>query len=164
MSQISIRETSLPGVGVQHDFETETGTRVGVITHHSGRRDFLIFSPNDPDLCASSTSFTEQESQLLGELFGASKVVETIGHIQQNIAGLAIDWIPVQEGWACNNVNIRGLGLSATGTLIIAVIRGEETIPAPGADFRVKSGDTVVVIGKPEGIRQASELMRGEVT
>ncbi len=164
MSQINIRETKLPGVGVQHDFETETGTRVGVITHHTGRRDFLIFSPNDPDLCASSTTFNEQEAQLLGELFGASKVVETISNIQQSIAGLAIDWIPVQEGWACNNASIRGLGLSHTGTLIIAVIRGEETFPAPGADFRVLAGDTVVVIGKPEGIREANELMRGVVT
>ncbi len=162
MSEIKIRETKLPGVGVQHDFETELGTRVGVISHHSGRRDFLIFSPDDPDLCASSTAFTEQESQILGELFGASKVVETIGSIQQSVAGLAIDWIPVQQGWRCENASIRELGLTETGTLIIAIIRGEQTIPTPEADFRVRSGDTAVVIGKPDGIRAAHDLMRGE--
>ncbi len=162
MSQIRIQETQLPGVGVQHDFETEAGRRVGVITHHTGRRDFLLFSPNDPDMCASSMPLSEQEAQLLGELMGASKVVETIGSIRQSVGGLAIDWIPVQEDWVCANASIKGLGLYQTGTHIVAVIRNEETIPAPEPTFHIQPGDTVLVVGKPEGIRKAYDMMHGE--
>ncbi len=162
VSQIRIQETQLPGVGVQHDFQTESGQRVGIISHHTGRRDFLVFSANDPDMCATSMSFSEQESQLLGELMGASKVVESIGNIQQSVGGLAIDWIPVQESWVCANASIKGLGLYATGTNIVAVIRGEETIAAPEPTFRIQPGDTVLVVGKPEGIREAYEMMMGE--
>jgi TrkA domain protein len=157
----TIRETQLPGVGVQHDFETEQGHRVGVITHHTGRRDFLVFSADDPDMCATSTNFTEKEAQILGEMLGASQVVKSINSVQQNIDGLAIDWIPVQEGWPCTNTSIHDLGLYQTGTQIIAIIRGEETIPAPEPSFRLQSNDTVVVIGKPEGITQSHDVMAG---
>jgi TrkA domain protein len=156
-----IRETELPGVGVQYDFETEQGQRVGVIAHHTGRRDFLIFSHNDPDMCTSSTSFTEEEAELLGRLFGASQVVKSVSKIQQAVGGLAIDWIPIQEGWPCHNASIKGLGLYQTGTHIVAVIREEETLPAPEPSFRLQAGDTVVVIGKPEGINDAHDLMAG---
>jgi len=158
-----IRETQLPGVGVQLDFETEQGNRVGVIAHHTGRRDFLVFSADDPDMCASATSLTEEEAQLLGEMFGASQVVKSINSIQQSIGGLALDWIPIQDDWPCTNASIRGLGLYQTGTQIIAVIRGEKTHAAPDPSFRLQAGDTVLVIGKPEGIKEAHDVMAGIV-
>lgn len=159
-----IRETKLPGVGVQFDFTTEQGNRVGVITHHSGRRDFLVFSAHDPDMCSSATSFTEDEAQLLGEMLGASQVVQSMTNLQQSIGDLVIDWIPIRENWACHNASIRDLGLYETGTQIVAVVRGERTIPAPELatlDIRLQSGDTVLVIGKPDGIKSAYELMAG---
>ena len=161
----NIRETQLPGVGVQLDFETEQGNRVGVIAHHTGRRDFLVFSADDPDMCASATSFTEEEAQILGEMLGASQVVKSINSIQQSIGGIAIDWIPIQENWPCANASIRGLGLYNTGTQIVAVIRGDETVPvpAPEPNFRLQPGDTAVVVGKPEGIKEAHDLMAGVV-
>jgi len=158
-----IRETKLPGVGVQLDFETEQGVRVGVIAHNTGRRDFLVFSADDPDMCASATSFTEEEGLLLGEMFGASQLVQSMNTLKQSIGGLTIDWIEIQPDWPCNNASIRGLGLFQSGTQIVAVVRGEETIPAPEPNFRLQSGDTIVVVGKPEGIKEAHDLMAGVV-
>ncbi len=156
-----IRETKLPGVGVELDFTTEQGVRVGVIAHHSGRRDFLVFSADDPDMCASSTAFTEDEARLMGQMLGASQVTEALAHLQQSIGGIAIDWIDIQSDWACTDASIRGLGLYETGTQIVAVIRGEETIPAPEPSFRLQPDDTVVVVGKPEGIKEAHDMMAG---
>jgi len=157
-----IRETKLPGVGTQLDFETELGDRVGIITHHTGRHDFLIFSGSDPDLCASSVSLTEDESRLLGQMLGASQVVESIKSTQLNVGALVIDWIPIQENWACTINDIQKLKLSETDTQIIAVIRGEETYPAPESSFQLHAEDVVVLVGKPEGINQAYAMLMGD--
>lgn len=165
MSHKEIHETKLPGVGVQHDFETEDGSRVGVITHHTGRRDFLIFSDNDPDRCSSATTFTEQEAYLLGEMLGASQVVETIGNIQQTIiGGLALDWIVIHRDWSCVNASLSSLKLPDAGVQVLAIIRNENTIPDPSPNMILKSDDVILVVGKPAEIRAASDVLHGEVT
>lgn len=162
MSEIEIRESKLPGVGVQHDFSLDTGQRIGVITHHSGRRDLLIFDLDDPDLCRIALQLSELEGRILGQLMGASQVVQSMAEVQQTIGGLSIDWIPIGQQWACSGATIESIGLYKTGTNIIAVVRNQQTIPAPPPDFELEAGDTVVVVGKPEGIRDTIEVMQGE--
>jgi TrkA domain protein len=41
----------------------------------------------------------------------------------------------------------------------VAVVRGTETVPAPGPDFVLESGDTAVVVGTPEGIERLASLL-----
>ena len=53
MSKINIQETTLPGVGVRHEFTTDNGDRIGVITHHAGNRDVLVYDKMDPDIARS---------------------------------------------------------------------------------------------------------------
>ena len=43
---------------------------------------------------------------------------------------------------------------------IVAIVRDNETIPSPAPDFRLASGDTAVVVGTPDGIRDASAILR----
>ena len=38
---VAVSETKLPGVGVRHDFLTDTGRRVGVVAHRDGKRDLV---------------------------------------------------------------------------------------------------------------------------
>ena len=48
-----VRETKLPGVGVRHEFTTDDGTDLGVLVHHDGRREILVYDSDDPDACSS---------------------------------------------------------------------------------------------------------------
>jgi TrkA domain protein len=48
-----------------------------------------------------------------------------------------------------------------TGVSIIAVIRGEAAIPAPGPEMLLLGGDIVVVVGLAEGIDSAARLLVG---
>jgi TrkA domain protein len=157
-----IQETTLPGVGIRHDFQTKAGDRVGVISHHSGRRDLLIYDRYDPDACEFVIQLSDSDSRALSDLLGASKVVERVQNLQQTLAGLTIDWVPVRAAWACAGhtlaeLNIRG----QTGVSVVAVIRDGETFPSPGPDFRLQDGDTAVVVGTPEGIRKTFEILQG---
>jgi TrkA domain protein len=47
-----------------------------------------------------------------------------------------------------------------TGVSIVAVLRGDQAIPAPGPEAELKPGDYVVVVGTPRGIEQVVELLR----
>lgn len=160
MTSIQIRETKLPGVGVEHEFTTDSGERVGVISHHTGRRDLVVYDVQDPDLCRLALQFSEDEAATLGSLLGAFQVVESLSTVQQAVGGLAIDWIPIRDGWACNGATLAQLALTRRGVNIIAVVRGDETIPVPQAEFALRSGDTLIVVGKPESIQTAYDLMQ----
>jgi TrkA domain protein len=39
------------------------------------------------------------------------------------------------------------------------VIRGEKAHPAPGPEFRIAPGDTLVVVGTLEGIKDVDEIL-----
>ena len=161
MTQIKIEETQLPGVGVRHEFSTDAGERIGVITHHAGNRDILVYDKDDPDICRLSLRVTEQEANQLGEFLGSSQVVQTFSNLAQTIDGLHLDWIPIKNDWECAGHSIDELGLHKTGVNIVAIIRNGQTIPAPSSDFQVWSGDTALVIGTAAGIQQTYDLMHG---
>jgi CPA2 family monovalent cation:H+ antiporter-2 len=48
------------------------------------------------------------------------------------------------------------------GTSILAINRGEEYIPNPGADHIIQGGDCLIMIGKPEEIRSAAHVLSSE--
>jgi K+/H+ antiporter YhaU regulatory subunit KhtT len=51
---------------------------------------------------------------------------------------------------------------SKTGTLILAVRRGESDVATPDAAFRLEAGDALVVVGQPAQIKLASQVLTGK--
>jgi TrkA domain protein len=155
-----IIETELPGVGLRHDFLCRQGTRVGVISRPSGRRELLIYDGNDPDAVRNTVDLSPQESAALAELLGGSAVTEHLAGLTQGvIPGLAIDWTSIPsdfEATSIGDLQIR----TRTGASVVAVLREGETIPAPGPEFRLEPRDTAVIIGTSEGIKAAGELFQ----
>lgn len=157
-----IEETRLPGVGVRHDFVTRAGARVGVVTHRSGYRELLVYGREDPDSCAETLRLEEDDSRALAEMLGGSRVSDAIAGIRQSVEGLLIDWLPIEASSRCVGSTIGDYGVRArTGVSIVAVVRGDQTFPAPGPDFRLDAGDTAVVVGTAEGIKATFELLQG---
>lgn len=157
-----VNETRLPGLGLRHDFECGSGDRLGVVSHHSGRREVMIYDRADPDRVESSVNMSPEEAAVLVDLLGGATIIERFDDLRQHIAGLAIDWLPI--GPASRYAG-RVLGETAlrtrTGVSIVAIVREDSAIPAPGPDDLLLAGDTVVVVGTPEGIDLASELLAG---
>ena len=156
----TVTETKLPGVGVRYDLALESGARVGVLAHRTGRREVFVYGARDPDAVAAELVLTPEEGKLVADLLGGVRLVESLGRLQQQVEGLAIDWIEVPPrsrfvGRTIADAEVR----SRTGVSIVAVIRDEDAHPAPGPDFRFASGDTAVVVGTPEGIATATSLL-----
>lgn len=151
-----VQETKLPGVGVRHDFETASGRRVGVIVHHGGHRELLIYDDRDPDLCRETLRVDEHEAHTLAEMLGAAQVQESVEAIRQSVEGVTIDWLPIAgrsqvAGRTIGETELR----RRTGVTIIALVRDGRTIPAPGPEQVLHTGDTAVVVGPPDGITRA---------
>ena len=155
-----VTETQLPGVGVRHDFTTARGERVGVVIHRSGRRELLLYSREDPDACRTALHLSPDDTRTLAELLGATQVSEVLAAVQHRLEGVAIDWVKIPDGSPFAGSTIRrGEFRTRTGVSIVAVIRGDSTIPAPGPDFAFEPGDVAVAVGTPDGLSQLRELL-----
>jgi TrkA domain protein len=156
-----IREVRLPGVGVRYEFRTAEGKRVGVISHRSGLREIYVSHSDDPDEFSRALGLSPDDARTLAELLGATRVAEQLAELQQRIEGLVIDWLPIRSdsayvGRTIGDAQIR----SRTGVSVVAIMRGEVAIPAPGPDQKLDSDDYLVVVGTARGVEQTVELLR----
>ena len=157
-----IEETQLPGVGVRHDFRGSAGAHIGVVTHRTGTRELLVYDRDDPDRCQDVVRLSEDDTRVLTELLGGSKVSAGVAAIRQAVEGLAIDWLPLDDRSACVGHTIADYGIRASANVsVVAVIRGAQTLPSPGSDFTLQAGDTLVVIGTPDAIETAFAQLQG---
>lgn len=155
-----IEETSLPGVGIRHDFTADDGSRIGVVHHRTGRRELFFCNPEDPDVVSHSLNLTDDDSHALSEALGGSTVIENLNRLQQQVEGLAIDWLSVDEGTPYAGKTIGDARIrTRTGVSVVAIIRGEQAHPAPGPSFLVEAHDTLVVVGTSAGIKTVDEIL-----
>ncbi len=156
-----INEVKLPGLGVRYEFETTEGKRLGVISHRTGLREIYVSHPSDPDEFKRILGLSPEDARTLAELLGATRVAEQLADLQQRIEGLVIDWLHVRAdsfyaGRTIGDARLR----TRTGVSVVAIVRGEEAVPAPGPQETIQSGDYLVVVGTARGVEQAVELMR----
>jgi TrkA domain protein len=158
---VRIEQTALPGVGIRYDFETQEGQRVGIVHHHTGRREVFICPADDPDTAEFTFDLNEDEAHTMVDLLGGSQVVESLAHLQQHIEGLAIDWLAIEDGTPYAGKTIGDARIrTRTGVSVVAALRGKAPHPAPGPEFTVRPGDTLVVVGTPQGIEEVVSILR----
>lgn len=158
MAEVS--ETQLPGVGVRHEFTTTAGERLAVLSHRSGRREVIVYDQDDPDASTTVLHLSRDDTRTLADLLGATQVSEALAAVQYQVEGLAIDWITVPASSQFAGATIaEGEFRTRTGASIVAVIRGETTVAAPGPEHRSNAGDVIVAVGTKDGLAQLRELI-----
>ena len=162
MKATRVEETPLPGIGLRHDFVTAAGRRVGVVSHRDGRRELVIYDARDPDACVAQVRLTDEEADALAEILGATRVIERLAALRQQVEGLVSEEIPVRPASAYDG---RPLGdtraRTRTGASIVAVIRGGQVLASPGPEFVFAGGDVVVVVGTAEGVAAVADILAG---
>lgn len=155
-----IVETTLPGVGVRLDFLCASGRRVGVIARTSGRRELLVYDQRDPDQVRAQVDLAADEAAALGEALGGPQISDPVDRLPSMVAGLVVDWLPIPAGAAPRTIGELELR-RRTGASVVAIVRDDHPIPAPGPDAELRDGDTVVLVGTAEGISVAAALLSG---
>lgn len=153
-------ESDLPGIGKKVSCTTHSKEKVTLIIHHDGKREFYIMNDNgDPK--ASVTLLDEEARRLGGFLSGVMFKPKAVESLEVALEGIRIDWFKIDEASPVIGKQIGGLGIrKKTQVSIIAVLRNDEFIPNPSSDFVFETGDTCVVIGKPERFRDFLALIR----
>ncbi len=159
----NITETDLPGVGARFELQTDSGRRVGVIVHQTGRRDLLIYDEQDPDRAGESVELSEDEGHTVGELLGGSPLLDRLGDAIHRLEDLVIAWVRVDAGSPLAGLTIAETELrKRTGAGVVALLCESGSIPVPGGSERLSAGDTAVLVGLPSAVEAASGLLASE--
>lgn len=154
-----IHETELPGVGVLQEFDTAGGSRVGVLTTRSGRRELLLYDEEDPDSCRAMVHLEPEDSVVLADLLGNRYVAGAAATLQR-LEDLAIDWLNVDPSSPLAGLTIGKAAIrEVTGANVVAIIRGSTTNASPGAADRLEVGDVLVAVGTPGAVDALTALL-----
>ncbi|GIJ08590.1 potassium transporter TrkA [Micromonospora andamanensis] len=142
---------------------TESGRRLGVVSHRSGRRDLVLYDADDPDGCSADIPLTDDEAEALADILGASLILGQLSGLREQAAGLLTEQIPVPAASAYVN---RPLGdakvRTRTSASIVAILRAGEVIVSPGPSFRLEAGDVLVIVGNRQGLDGASAIFAAD--
>ncbi|GAA3794868.1 cation:proton antiporter regulatory subunit [Streptomyces phyllanthi] len=153
-----LRTIPLPGIGVQYQLTTRRHDTLSVIAHRDGHRTLNVHHDDDPDSCGLSMKLTAAEAMALTDAL-------LPGHNSPNLLhtsdfGLLAERVTIT---GTSYWNGRTLGetkmRTETGASIVAVMRRAHALPSPGPEFRLRSGDTVIVIGTREGVDGAHAIL-----
>lgn len=159
---MDVTETLLPGIGVRYQFRTEAGRSVTLVVHRNGRQELSLADPDDEDAMREVLVLTPAEGDALAELLGAPRMVEHLADLHREIPELVTERIVVPPGSPYAGHPLGDTRLrTRTGASAVALVRGPTVIASPTPAEVLQAGDTVVVVGTPEGCRAAAAVLGG---
>lgn len=157
---VRIENIELPGIGMRHDLVTESGRRISVVSHRSGKRDLALFDVSDPDSCRDSIAMTDDEAEALADVLGASVMVSRLTRMSDETDGLYTEKIELPASSPYIN---RPLSDTKTRTRtrvsIVAILRDKTVVPSPTPAEILRPGDLIVAVGTRAGLDAVSRLL-----
>lgn len=157
---MEIEQTALPGIGLKHEFTSRAGRRIGVVSHRTGRRDLIIYDPDDPDSAREDIVLNDDEADALAELLGAPRIVQRLNHLHKQVEGLVSVQLPItgESPFADRQMGAARVR-TRTGASIVAIVRAGRVITSPAPDLALLAGDVIVVVGTAESTAAVAEIL-----
>lgn len=157
---MKVRVADLPGIGKKMSLVTAEGSMIVLVIHHSGKRELYFFSDPDDDEADFSVNLSAEETRELGaQLLGA--VFQPIDSDKMKIfkRQIVMEWLELKEDSPLVNKTIGENHIrKRMGVTIIGIFRDSEVISSPEADQMLYLGDTLMVCGKREQIRNFEQF------
>ena len=156
-------EIDLPGIGKKFTLTTAAGSTITVIVHLDGRRDVYYLKNSEDENPASFFSLTDDEARRLSAVLGGTFFKPAPIDVLRSVLspGTQIELVRVPPGFPSSGKTLMELDIRRqTGASVLAVQRGERTIPNPPAATRIQSGDVLIIIGTAEELRGLEGLLR----
>ena len=102
------------------------------------------------------------DAETLADVMGVGAQLEIEQHrVRGEVGGMTLDWLPIAKDWKCDGLAIGDTHIfDETGVVVVAVMRHGEPIPINDGNFRLRGGDTAIVVGAPDGIARAQQLLK----
>ncbi|QLH83192.1 cation:proton antiporter regulatory subunit [Halosimplex pelagicum] len=160
---MTIYETEVPGVGRKFEMEINGGKRLVVVLHHDGKRDVYLRPDEDADSEQLFTLSGDQSRKFGSILEGAYFQPVELDEVAVPLGEAIIEWHEVDDEAELAGVSLETASVrQRTGASIIAIQRGEETIPNPTPDTEIQPGDTLVTLGTREEQSEFETLIGDE--
>lgn len=160
---MTVYETDIPGVGRKFEVDIGGGERAVVIIHHDGRRE--LFRREDPDADSEKLAdLSAAEARKVGSILtGAHFESVPTEDLTVPLGESIIEWIDVREGSPLAGVTLGESHIRReTGSSVLAIQRGEETIANPDSETTIETGDILVTLGTREEQTALEALVAGE--
>ena len=157
---MTVYETDVPGVGKKFEYELDGDDRLVVLIHHDGKREVFRRRSAEAD-SQKLFELNDQQAREFGTLLeGAYFQPVELESVQVPLGDEIIRWHEVGSdsplvGRSLSDCSIR----QRTGTSVIAVQRGEETVANPPPEFELRAGDVVVALGAREEHATLADLI-----
>ncbi|NIS30589.1 MAG: potassium transporter TrkA [Actinobacteria bacterium] len=148
---MTVYETEIPGVGHKFELELDDGGRLVVLVHHDGRRE--VFRRPGPEADSEKLfDLSAADARRVATLLqGATFETVAVEDLEVPLGEAIIEWTEVEPGSALDDTSLGDAHLRReTGVSVLAVQRGEETVPNPDPDVRIEAGDVLVALGTRE--------------
>jgi TrkA domain protein len=157
---MTVYESDLPGVGKKFEIEIGGERRLIIVTHNTGKREVFLKSSPETD-SKKLFEVSDQLARTIGTILEGAyfQPVQSDRVATMLAEGTSIEWYEVDDGseiagQTLANARVR----ERTGTSVIAIQRGDSVVPSPDPDAVIEAGDTLVVIGSSDDIRQFKPL------
>ena len=159
---MDVREHDLPGVGKKFAVVTNDSDRLTIIIHNSGHREIYFFERGE-DYPAYALRMEDGEARKLGAILGGAFFQPVVAESMEMVLDqLSVEWMKVgAESPLAGKSLLEAAVRERTGASVIAILRGGKAIPNPQPDERIKSGDTLMVVGDREQVGRFGDLLRG---
>jgi len=154
-----VRESRLPGVGTKFTMDTHRGDSVCVVVHTDGLREIYHFE--DPDDDPHRIALNDDEARQMGALLGG--VIyrpQLVQDLEMALGDLVVEWIELPAESPLVGLTVMTCRIRrATGSTIVAIMRGGGAVAMPHPDEVLRAGDVLVVIGQPEAFAMIRRMV-----
>ena len=153
---MATRETELPGVGTKFSIDLESGDQLVIVEHRVGH--WEIARVDEEGNTTALQQLQPKEASELGRVLSHGELVQEDPRKRMLFEQIGIEWATLDEASPLVGQTLESSGIRArTGANVIAVLRGDSSIPSPPPGTRFAEGDTLVLIGHPEQIERFLE-------
>ncbi len=148
-----VEEVALPGVGRKFIITVQSGDRLVIVVHTSGKRELQYFEAGEEDEPTAALDLTDEEAREVGAILaGVLFHPEAVGDTQSKLGEKVIEWIKVLPGSPLVGKRVEEIPLPP-GAHLLAVDRpGAPLLPNPGPGVALEVGDTLVLAGSREAL------------
>lgn len=157
---VEIVETLLPGVGIRYELSTREGRSIGLVVHREGEVDLFSYAEDDPDEATDTVHLQAEEATALAELMGAPRVTQRFADLSREVPGLVSARLTVEPGSRYDGAVLGDTqARTRTGCSVVAIVRRDDVVTAPGPDASLRGGDVLVAIGGETGLHELGALL-----
>jgi len=158
--KVQVREVTLPGVGIKYVMPLRAGGHVAVILKPDGTRHVYHFLEAQ-DRPFDVVKYDEDEAQQIANLLGSLVVhAPELGDLELALGDTEIEWINLDRNSPLIGKTLREVPLrTQTGASVVAIMRGDKSLPNPDVDTVFREGDTVLVIGSHKQCNDARDAL-----